>query len=64
MKKDLSKALPSKVKTMVTHHGTKRSTKFNIKDQTVFQHKKFFVYYGKCPNINFKKDYVGETARR
>ena len=28
MKKDLSKALPSKVKTVVTYQGTKPSTKF------------------------------------
>ena len=33
MKKDLSKALSSKVKTMVTYQGTKLSAKFNIKDQ-------------------------------
>ena len=55
MKKDLSKALPSKVKTMVTYQGTKLSTKFNIKDQTKFQNKNNIVYNGKCPNINCKK---------
>ena len=64
MKKELSKALPSKLKTMVTYQGTKLSTKFNIKDQTKFQHKNNIVYDGKCPNINYKNDYVGETDRR
>ena len=38
MKKNLSKALPDKVKTMITYQGTKLSTKFNIKDQTKFHH--------------------------
>ena len=63
MKKDLSKALPSKVKTVATYQGTKLSTKFNIKDQTKFQHKSI-VYYGKFPNVNCKNDYVGGTYRR
>ena len=63
MKKDLSKALPSKVKTVATYQGTKLSTKFNIKDQTKFQHKSI-VYYGKCPKVNCKNDYVGGTYRR
>ena len=39
MKKNLSRALLNKVKTMVTYPGTKFSTKFNIKDQTKFEHK-------------------------
>ena len=64
MKKNLSKALPDKVKTMITYQGTKLSTKFNIKDQTKFHHKNNIVYYGKCPNENCKDDYVGETDRR
>ena len=64
MKKDLSKALPSKMKTMVTYQWTKISTKFNIKDQTKIQLQNNMVYYGKCPNINCKNDCVGETGRR
>ena len=43
---------------------TKLSTKFNIKDQTKFQHKNNIVYYGKCPNRNCKINYVAETDRR
>lgn len=58
MKKDLSKALPYRVKTMVTYQGTRLFTKFDIKDQTKLQHKKQY-----CPNINCKNDYLGEIAR-
>ena len=64
IKKDLSKALPSKVKIMVTYQGTKLSAKLNLKDRRKFQHKSNMVYYGKCLNINYKNDYVGETDRR
>ena len=34
MKKDLSKALPSKVKTMIIYQGAKLSTKFMLSAQT------------------------------
>ena len=34
MKKDLSKALPSKVKTVVTYQGTELFTKFMVSAQT------------------------------
>ena len=64
IKKDLSKALLSILETMVTYQRTKFSTKFNIKNQTKFQHKNNIVYYDKCLNIKCKNDYVGETNRR
>ena len=34
---------------MVIYQGTKLSAKFNIKDQTKFQHKNNILYYNKCP---------------
>ena len=49
---------------MVTYQGTKLSAKLDLKDRTKFQHKNNIVYYGKCLNINYKNDYVGETDRR
>ena len=56
--------MKSKVKIIVTYQGTKLSTKFNIKDQTKFRHKNNIVYYSKCPKINCKNGYVGETNRK
>ena len=44
--------------------GKKLASKFPVKDQVKFQHQNTVVYYGKCPNVNCKEDYIGETERR
>ena len=37
---------------------------FPVKDKIDFQHQNNVANYGKCPNPNFKDDYIGETHRR
>ena len=64
MKKQLRKVLPDNVKTMVTYQSKKLVSKFPVKDKIDFQHQNNVVYYGKCPNPNYKDDYIGETDRR
>ena len=64
MKKQLKKALPDNVKTMVTYQSKKLASKFPARDKIDFQHQNNVVYYGKCPNPNCKDDYIGETDRR
>ena len=49
---------------MVTYQSKRLASKFHVKDKIHFQHQNNVVYYGKCPNPNFKEDYLGETDRR
>ena len=50
MKRRISMLLPPEVKTQVTYAGKKRSTCFNVKDQSKFEHQHNVVYYADCPN--------------
>ena len=61
MKKQLKKALPDNVKTMVTYQSKKLASKFPVKES---QHQNNVVYYEKCQNPSCKEDYIGETYRR
>ena len=43
--------------------GRKLGSLFQIKDQTIFEHKHNVIYHRKCPAENIA-DYTKETARR
>ena len=64
MKKRLKKLLPSNVKTSISYSAVKLSSKFRVKDKTKFEHRNDIVYLCKCPEINCKQTYIGETKRR
>ena len=59
LKKQIRKLLPENVKAQVTYTGTKLDTCFNLKDQTKFEHKNDFIYYGKCPVEECPDNYIG-----
>ena len=50
MKRRISMLLPREVKTQVTYAGKKRSTCFNVKDQSKFEHQHDVVHYADSPN--------------
>ena len=64
MKKHLNKLLSIKVKTTVTYKGKKLGTKYQLKNKTKFNHQNNLVYYSKCLDKTFNKDYVAEKDRR
>ena len=49
---------------MVSYTGKKRSTCFNVKDKTAFNHENDIVCYAKCPEESCPHDYVGESGTR
>ena len=63
MNTNIQRILPNIVKTSITYTGRKLGTKFQIKDFTKNQQEHDFIYYSKCPEPNFDKDYFGETGR-
>ena len=64
MKRNLKKILLNNVKPQITYAGRKLGSSFQIKDQTIFEHKHVVTYHGNCPAENCVDDYIGETARR
>ena len=40
------------------------STQFPVKDKTKFKHQHNITYFSKCPEIDCKETYIGETDRR
>ena len=64
MNKFSIRVLPSNVKKCTTYSGTKLSSKFQLKDQTKKDHQYNVVYYAKCPEEQYLKDYTGEKVRR
>ena len=49
---------------MITYQGTKLLSRFQVKDQTKFEHRNDVVYCCKCPENNCDDFYIGETDRR
>ena len=64
MERNLKKILLNNVKPQITYTGRKLGSSFQIKDQTIFEHKRDVIYPGNCPAENCVDDYIGETARR
>ena len=49
---------------MMTYQGTKLSSRFQVKDQTKFEHRNDVVYCCKCPENDCDDFYIGETDRQ
>ena len=49
---------------MVKLTGSKLSSKFQVKDRTIFSHNHDIIYHGNCPENGCPDNYVGETAKR
>ena len=64
MKRRISKLLPPKINTQVAYTGKKISTRFNVKDESKFEHQHYVVYYADCPNEKCRENYIGESSRR
>ena len=64
LKRSITKLLPKTTQLEFGFTGSKRSTHFQIKDKTIFEHNHDVVYLGTCPEYNWSDNYVGESARR
>ena len=60
---NLHKHLKDDVKVMITYQETKLSSRFQVKDQTKFEHRNSAVWCCKCPENDFDNFYIGETDR-
>ena len=49
---------------MIRYQGTKLSSRFQVKDETKFEHSNDVVYCCKCPENDCDDFYIGETDRR
>ena len=63
MNRQLHKHLKDDVKVMTMYQGTKLSSRFQVKDQTKFEHNDI-AYCCKCPENNCDDFYIRETDRR
>ena len=64
IRKQVNRVHPDDVKMMLSFTGKKRSTCFNVKDKTAFNHENDIVCYAKCPEESCPHDYVGESGTR
>ena len=55
--------LPQCIALNVVVTGSKLSSKFQLKDRTLFSHNHNIIYHGNCPENGCPDNYVGETAR-
>ena len=49
---------------MITYQGTKLSSRFQVKDQTTFEHRKDVLYCYKCPKNDWDDLYIKEIDRQ
>ena len=64
MKKRFRNFLPQCIVPMVVFTGSKLSSKFWVKDRTIFSHNYDIIYHGNCPENGCSDNYVRETARK
>ena len=64
MKKRFRNLLPPCMVPKVVFTGSKLSSKFQVKDRTIFSHNHDIFYQGKCPENSCPDNCAGETARR
>ena len=64
MSRQLNKHFKDGVKVMIRYQGTKLSSRFQVKDETKFEHSNDVVYCCKCPENDCDDFYIGETDRR
>ena len=60
MNRQLNKHLKDNIKVMIRYQATKLSSKFEVKDQTKFEHRNGAVYCCKCPENDCGDFYIGE----
>ena len=64
MNRQLNKHLKNDVKVMIMYQGTKLSSRFQVKEETKFEHRNDVVYCCKCSEKVCDNFYIGETDRR
>ena len=64
MNRQLNKHLKDDIKVIIRYQATKLSSRFEVKDQTKFEHRNGAVYCCKCPENDCDDFYIGETDRR
>ena len=64
MNKKFRNLLPQSIVPKVIFTGSKLSSKFQVKERTIFSHNHDIIYQGNCPENGCSDSYVGETARR
>ena len=64
MNRQLLKHLKDYVKVMITNQGTRHSSRFQVKDQTKYEHKTDVVYWCKCLKNDSDDFYIRETDRQ
>lgn len=63
MNRQLNKLLKHGVKVRIVNQDTKLSTRFEIKDQAKFEHRRDLVYYGKCPEYDCTKKHKEDEIK-
>ena len=63
LKRNLKGLSPSTVKANIGFTGKKLSTRFQIKDQTKFEHKHHITYLGTCPEDNCSESCISESRQ-
>ena len=56
--------LPQHIVLKVVFRGSKHSSKFQLKDSTIFSHNHDLIYHGNCPLNGCRDNHIGETSRR
>ena len=64
MNRQLNKHLKDDIKVIIRYQATKLSSRFEVKDQTKFEHRNGAVYCCKCPENDCDDFCIGETDRR
>ena len=57
-------AVPDHVNMMVSYTRKKFSTCYNVKDETVFNHKHENVCFVSCREESYQPDYIGELGKK
>ena len=64
MKNRFRNLLPQCIVPKVVFTGSKLSSKFQVKDRTIFSHNHDIIYDGNCPENGCHDNFVGGAARR
>ena len=64
IKKRFRNLLPQCIVPMVNFTCSKLSSKFQVKDRTIFSHNHDIIHHGNCQENGCPDNYVRETARR
>ena len=64
MKKRLRNLLPQYIFPTVVFTGGKFSSKFQVKESSIFSRNRDIIYHGNFPEKGCPDSYIGETARK